>query len=385
MVTAGLPEFSPPAPLFCKTRFDMISIRKYLPYIRKQIIGENMVYSGVWGVVYLIPIMNSTLMSEEYIDFSKVFLAWGKITPFFTIFLLHNQVLIRFLLHRRHYLWYLLSCVTCLAITFGVVELHEQWNIATSGGYAGEYIRPRHASLTDLQWYWNMVLGTFMFAANVGIKQLYRSMQYDEDFERLKRENIQAEMYYLKYQINPHFLMNTLNNIHALIDFDGDSAKKALIELSHMMRYVTYESDGDEIPLRRDLDFINNYIDLMRVRYPDNIDIRFEYPQNLSNQTVVPPLVLVVFVENAFKHGISYKAQSYIHISITLDDEHIVARFENSLFERRTHTAGIGLDNVRKRLDLLYGSRYSLLINDTPNDKYCVTLTLPNESKVHSN
>ncbi|MBQ5753008.1 MAG: histidine kinase [Alistipes sp.] len=355
--------------------------------IRKQIIGENMVYSGVWMVVYLIPIMNSTLMSEEYIDFSKVFLAWGKITPFFAIFLLHNQVFIRFLLRRKHYLWYIIACAVCLFTTFGIIELHERWNIATAGGYAGEYIRPRHASLTDLQWYWNMVLGTFMFIANVGIKQLYLSMQYDEDLERLKRENIQAEMYYLKYQINPHFMMNTLNNIHALIDFDGESAKKGLIELSHMMRYVTYESDGDEIPLKRDLDFITNYIELMRVRYPDNIDIRFDYPQNLSSQTVVPPLVLIVFVENAFKHGISYKAQSYIHITISLTPEHIVARFENSAFERRNQarTTGIGLDNVRKRLDLLYGNRYQLVIDDKSKDKYCVTLTLPNDDKVHSN
>ena len=326
MVTAGLPEFSPPAPLFCKTRFDMISIRKYLPYIRKQIIGENMVYSGVWGVVYLIPIMNSTLMSEEYIDFSKVFLAWGKITPFFTIFLLHNQVLIRFLLHRRHYLWYLLSCVTCLAITFGVVELHEQWNIATSGGYAGEYIRPRHASLTDLQWYWNMVLGTFMFAANVGIKQLYRSMQYDEDFERLKRENIQAEMYYLKYQINPHFLMNTLNNIHALVDIDGDAAKQAVIQLSDMMRYVVYDTGSNSIPLRDDIKFIKNYIELMRIRYTDDVEISFNYPSVLKGRVDVPPLIFIVFIENAFKHGISYNSTSFINVDIEYKEGYVVAR-----------------------------------------------------------
>lgn len=361
--------------------------KKIIPYIRKQIIGENMVYTGVWLVVYLIPIMNSTLMSEEYINFSKVFLAWGKITPYFVLFLLNNQVFIRFLLHRKHFFGYLFTCAVCLGLTFGAIEIYEQWNIVSSGGYAGEYIRPRHASLTDLQWYWNMVLGTFMFAANVGIKQFYLSMQYDEDLERLKRENTQAEMYYLKYQINPHFLMNTLNNIHALIDFDSDNAKRCLIELSNMMRYVTYESDGDEIPLARDLEFIGNYIELMRVRYPDNIDIRLDYPRDLSRQTVIPPLVLIVFVENAFKHGISYKAQSYIHIKIDLTADHIVARFENSSFERQTgrRSAGIGLDNVRKRLELIYGNRYTLDIDTSLQDKYCVTLTLPNNDKVYSN
>ena len=93
------------------------------PLIRKQIIGENLVYSGIWAVVYLIPIMNSTLMSEAYIDFNKVFLAWGKITPYFILFMLNNQVFIRFQLNRGRIAWYLLTCLLMICVTFGCIEV----------------------------------------------------------------------------------------------------------------------------------------------------------------------------------------------------------------------------------------------------------------------
>lgn len=347
------------------------------PLIRKQILGENLVYSGIWAAVYLIPIMNSTLMSEAYINFDNVFLAWGKITPYFVIFLLNNQVFIRFLLNKGRIAWYLITCFVVLCVTFGLIELYEYGRIMT-GGYVGEPILPRHASLTDLRWYWNIVLGVFMFLANVGVKKLYESMQADEDKERLARENVEAEMYYLKYQINPHFLMNTLNNIHALIDIDADSAKKGLIELSGMMRYVVYESAVDLMPLRKDIQFIEEYIELMRIRYAQDIDIRFNYPNNLPLTVTVPPLILIVFVENAFKHGISRHNKSYIYIDIEVADGTIVVNCENSVYQSHNgnHKGGIGLDNVRRRLEHIYSDKHSLNIEED-SEKYRVTLKIP--------
>ena len=204
-------------------------------------------------------------------------------------------------------------------------------------------------------------------------------MQADEDKERLEREHIQAEMYYLKYQINPHFLMNTLNNIHALIEFDSESAKRCIIELSGMMRYVVYESSADHIPLKQDIKFIENYIELMRIRYAQDIDIKLNYPTNLSSNIKIPPLILVVFIENAFKHGISPNHPSFIHIDIAYENGYMTARFRNSLFETKSEkqSAGIGLDNVQKRLELLYGKNYYFEIDNSNDGTYCVTLKIP--------
>ena len=346
------------------------------PLIRKQIIGENLVYSGIWAVVYLIPIMNSTLMSEAHIDFNKVFLAWGKITPYFILFMLNNQVFIRFQLNRGRIAWYLLTCLLMICVTFGCIEVYEQWRIAVLGESVGELIQPRHASLTDLRWYWNIVLAAFMFCANLGIKKFYEAMQRDEDNERLARENVEAEMYYLKYQINPHFLMNTLNNIHALIDIDAKMAKRGLIELSEMMRHVVYESSADTIPISADMKFIENYIELMRVRYSQRIDIRFNYPKNLPSHYAIPPLVLIVFVENAFKHGVGRKQDSFIHIDVTLNHQTLQATICNSVHPTAGGKKGIGLENVRRRLEHIFDTRYSLDIEQT-EEKYCVNLKIP--------
>lgn len=355
--------------------------------IRKQKIGENLLYSIVWIIIYLIPIMNSRLVSELHINIGNLITAWLRITPFFVLFLIHNQLLSRLLIKKKRYLLYIFTCIALLGVTFALMEVYERSNIEI--GESVEYVESRHASLTDLEWYWNILLGLFIFGMNIGIKMMYKSMQDDEDMEILKRQTIQAEMYYLKYQINPHFFMNTLNNIHALIDINPDSAKQCVIELSNMMRYVAYDSGGEEISMKKDMEFIDNYIELMRIRYPEDIDIRFEYPRNLSNKVAVPPLIFIVFVENAFKHGISYRQPSYIHISIRYSEGTVTAYFENSVHGEHTgKPVGIGLDNVRKRLELIYGKRYELKIDDSDRNRYCVTLTIPtikNDNKMLGN
>ena len=154
-----------------------------------------------------------------------------------------------------------------------------------------------------------------------------------------------------------------------------------------MMRYVVYDTGGNSISLKEDIKFVKNYIELMRIRYTDDVDISFKYPQQLQGRINVPPLIFIVFVENAFKHGISYNSTSYINIEIACEEGYVVGRFENSINEQsRKSQAGIGLENVGKRLDLIYGSEYELDINDE-GSRYCVTLKIPilNENEMHRN
>ena len=227
--------------------------------------------------------------------------------------------------------------------------------------------------------YWNVVLGFFMTGANTGIKLIYQSMRDEQQMEELKRQNLEAEMDYLKYQINPHFFMNTLNNIHALIDIDTEYAKNAVIELSKMMRYVLYDSGREIISLNKDMQFIENYIGLMRIRYTDAVDIRVEYPHDLPQQVSIPPLLLIVFVENAFKHGVSYSNPSFIHMRVDYADGKVTGTISNSLHASKEGkaNAGIGLENVRKRLALIYGPKnYSLEIREEP-PTYTVKLVIP--------
>ena len=347
--------------------------------IRKQVIGENALYFFIWVSVFIVPFMNAGLMSEEIMDFALILVAWLKIMPFYLLFVLNNFVLYRYLYRKGLYWVDALVSIALIVGVFSLLELYERSDIAfaLSMGTVGEAVEAQHMSLSVFPWWGNMLAAALMFVANNGIRTFYERMQKDEDFERLQRQNIQAEMYYLKHQINPHFLMNTLNNIHALVDIDADVAKQAIIQLSDMMRYVVYETSGNSISLRDDIKFLKNYIELMRIRYTEDVEISFTYPEQLQGRVDVPPLIFIVFVENAFKHGVSYNTQSYIRIDLKCENNCVVGRFENSVNEKsRNEKPGIGLENVRKRLDLIYEDEYTLTI-DKKQKSYCVTLKIP--------
>ena len=356
--------------------------------ISKQVIGENALYLCVWLGVFLVPFMNAGMMSEQLIP-DTILISWLKVIPFYLLFVLNNFVFFRYL-HRKYLYWlyYLLSALFIVGV-FSLLELYERSDMAfvISFSPVGDSVEAQHISLSVFPWWGNMLAAALMFAANNQIRIFYRSMQKEEDAERLQRQNIQAEMYYLKHQINPHFLMNTLNNIHALVDIDADAAKQTIIQLSDMMRSVVYETGGSSIPLRDDIKFVKNYIELMRIRYTEDVKITFTYPQQIKGRMDVPPLIFIVFVENAFKHGVSYNEESYISIDIECENGYVVGRFENSVNEKsRSNKPGIGLENVRKRLDLIYEKNYDLHIDDT-GDKYCVTLKIPilNDNEVYRN
>lgn len=349
---------------------------------KKQKGSENLLYFMVWLAIILVPVLNSKMMSELHVNADNIFIAWRKIAPYFVIFIVHNSIIApRFMLTHR-YGWYVVLDLLLIATIFFSVEFYEQHfaRIITEVD-PNRFIGDRKASFTDLEIYWNVVLGFFMTGANAGIKLMYQSIRDEQAMEALKRQNLQAEMDYLKYQINPHFFMNTLNNIHALIDIDTEYAKNAIIELSKMMRYVLYDSGRERIPLEKDLQFLMNYIELMRIRYTDAIHIRVNYPDPLPAAITIPPLLLIVFIENAFKHGVSYNRQSFIHMDIEHADNTLTCTFVNSRNtsqRNENETIGIGLENVRKRLELIYGQKsYTLHIDDKDPSTYTIKLVIP--------
>ena len=346
-----------------------------MKFSSKQMIGENLLYLMVWMVIILVPVLNSKMLEEVHVSLENILIAWLKIAPYLLIFIIHNSLIAPRLLLRKHrYVWYLVVNLLTITAVFSLVAIYEKY-----APYDTEpYILNGKASFTDLAIYWNILLGFFMTGLNMGIKLLYRSLRDEQQMEELKRQNLQAEMDYLRYQINPHFFMNTLNNIHALIDIDTEYAKSAVIELSKMMRYVLYESGSETISLKKDIQFIENYIELMRIRYDSSIDICLDYPATIPNKVAIPPLVLIVFVENAFKPGVSYNHASFIHIRIGYRDDAVTAVISNSRHEKsRPGTTGIGLENVKKRLALIYQDNYTLSIDDSDPAVYTVKLIIP--------
>lgn len=352
----------------------------------KPLIGENLLYFLVWAMALLVPILNSKMMSEEHVYLSNILLVWSKLLPYIIIFVINNALLApKFFFQKRYLAYVVISFVMLTAIFYPIEHYQDELRLLEYPDGTNYFIHGR-ASFTDLAWYWNVLLGLFMMATNCSIKFIFRSMQAEQKMVAMERHALQAEMDYLKYQINPHFFMNTLNNIHAMIDIDSEAAKEIVIELSKMMRYVLYDSEKQQTNLEQEVQFTENYVELMRVRYPSDVDVRFDVQRPLPVDAKVPPLLPIVFVENAFKHGVSYNRPSFVHIRLHCEDGNAVCEVRNSRHKNmQVEKGGVGLENVRKRLDLLFGKDYELLTDDSREDEYSVKLTIPmTYDKVHS-
>lgn len=172
----------------------------------------------------------------------------------------------------------------------------------------------------------------------------------------------QAELKNLRSQINPHFLLNTLNNIYALTAFKPQRAQEAIQELSKLLRHILYDYDEPFTSLEEEVRFIENYINLMKIRLTDNVEVTFKTDIPSPCNYRIAPMIIISLVENAFKHGVSPRLPSFIHINIAADDKKITCHIENSYFpkngtDRSGH--GVGLQQVASRLELLYPGKYT--------------------------
>ena len=384
--------------------------------------------------------VRTTYSDDISFDWSEVMMVWREYIPFFMVFLIHNHLLAPILVYRQRKWAYVGMCIVIVCIfqvyqcnhrpkfrtprefrhermaerepggpmdddrpplpreeTFGEppmepLEEMEANDSASLRRYDPEDYRPRrrprfedrrdrrHGERAPLFMGQHdiiaIVILLLMMGMNIGIKLYFKQRGDRKRLEQLEKENLEQQLEYLKYQINPHFLMNTLNNIHALVDIDPEKSKQTILELSKMMRFVLYEGNKQGVPLDREIAFLQNYIQLMKLRYTDKVKITVDVPKNLPNKEV-PPLMFITFVENAFKHGVSYRQASFIDIAISIGEDKLVFDCRNSRIPKEDDKhGGVGLANVKKRLELIYGNRYTLDIKDE-QDTYTVKLSLP--------
>jgi two-component system, LytTR family, sensor kinase len=189
--------------------------------------------------------------------------------------------------------------------------------------------------------------------------------------QELETRTMQTELNFLKSQINPHFLFNTLNSLYALTLKKSDAAPEVVIKLSEMMRYMLYECNEPLVPLSKEVSYIKNYLDLEKLRHK-NMDIKFDV-EGVMNDMNIAPLIFIAFIENAFKHGASNAiAPGFVQIHMLIENNEVNMYVENSKAEKQPmmehkRSGGIGLVNVKRRLDILYPKRYHLDIYDNPN------------------
>ena len=379
--------------------------------MKKQFTQENIIYLVVWGLLFVAPLLSMyvRIASDPSLVFNwaEVLVVMRHFLPFLLLFLVHNYLLAPLMVQGRRRTVYF-SIVAVIIAVFTVYQCNSRPGVPMGPPQHPDqeqvfsHERPPHdfserpergprpdgmrrpgdapPPIIGEHDIMAVVLLILMFAANVAIKGYYRSRNDRKRLAVLEHENLEQQLEYLRYQINPHFFMNTLNNIHALVDIDPEQAKETIVELSKMMRYVLYEGNKQRVPLGRELEFIRHYVSLMQLRYTDKVSITLDLPAEVPDRQM-PPLLLITFIENAFKHGVSYQKPSFIDVKVTVDDGQLLFNCLNSKTGGQPEIdnekqGGVGLANVRKRLELLYGHRYTLHINETP-DTYHVELKFP--------
>jgi len=242
----------------------------------------------------------------------------------------------------------------------------------------GENVHPQFKAFG----FFNHIMASILisgFAMGLGVMKKLK--QNEEKQKELEKEKLHSELAFLKNQVSPHFFFNTLNNIYSLIGIDGPTAQDSVLKLSKLMRYLLYESEHGETLMSHEIDFMNNYIDLMKLRLSSRVELEIDFPKEFTDFTI-PPLLFVPFVENAFKHGVSSRDRSFINIQMKIEDDRIHFYSENSIGKGSQpddlQHSGIGLENVKKRLNLLFPGKHELKIEQT-DTIFRVELSIKNE------
>jgi two-component system LytT family sensor kinase len=299
------------------------------------------------------------------------------------VFYINSWILIPRLLLKNKYLAFILINVgATLVVSYVVQQLELAINMREhlekafkAAKDAGSFLRKE-----DNFDYFSMLCAMMVLGISTSLTAV-QSWQKDIRLrEHLEKEKLNSELSFLKAQINPHFFFNTLNNIYALTIIDVEASREALHKLSRMMRYVLYETQNATVLLSHELSFIEDYIQLMRLRLTEKVTIEFDKPELLS-ETPIAPMILLPFVENAFKHGVSSLKDSYIKIAVSQDENVLTLQVKNTLFDDKKEgldeSNGIGLVNTRRRLDILYPEKYDLSIKEDKKAKtYSVQLKL---------
>ena len=274
-----------------------------------------------------------------------------------------------------------LFTILLLAISQYLYDSLQFDTLRPDNNIVGRNIRPRgklgiHPKLIDNFFLLILVLG---FSSGMAIIQHLRKSETKQ--KEIEKARVDSELAFLKNQISPHFFFNSLNNIYALIAINGDKAQKAVEKLSILMRYLIYDSNYEKVELQKEFDFTSKYIELMQQRLSSKVKLNINIDNKLPD-VKIPPLLFIPFVENAFKHGISYRENSFVSIVLKTENGHVVFECKNNIptanETKEDKKGGLGIDNIKKRLDLIYDNSYKLKI-DQDIKEYNVRLVVPLE------
>ena len=341
---------------------------------------QIIIHIAAWGCFLMLPLFffprpldASTIPSQAF----TLFFVLNNIT-YIAFYYLNANLLIPKLLQRNHVFIYCVILVG-LMIFFGIFPRLYQHLFGDYQRFAST-LQPagRRYTKPPILSEGSIAIFLLVFIFSTGIKVINQWLQTERRSKLIENEKLKTELSFLKTQINPHFLFNTLNNIYALAADKSDLTAPAVMKLSSIMRYVLSEAKNESVPLEKEIRFTNDYIELQKMRTTSNTCIVFTIAGTPNGQQI-SPLLFLPFVENAFKYGLSAREQSPISILLEIQKNHVYLKVKNnkhhSTIIKSDYNTGIGINNTKRRLDLLYPDRHTLEIDDEPGS-YTINLNI---------
>ena len=314
---------------------------------------------AVWTVVlFALPL--ATFLSTQDVTATRTsfYVVWGLFQAPVVVYFINFYLLGPYLFFKRRHWWFVLINLVM------ILGLNYQFFLV----YLNRDSIPNMPAMDTNMWVgffggflMFLVLNCMIAAIAIGIRHFIHTRQIRQQLIEEKAKNTEAELAWLKNQINPHFLFNTLNNISSLVQIDADKAQDAIAQLSDLLRYAMYETNKNTVPLQGEIEFMRNYVELMKLRCSEKTMVNCQLSIANSPLTIAP-LLFISLIENAFKHGISSNRDSRIDITLTADGQQLIFDCENTNFPKNDTDrsgSGIGLENTRRRLDLIYKDRYT--------------------------
>ena len=323
--------------------------------IEKSNIWLLLVQAAVWAVlITALPLATFLGTHNWEATSTSLLLMWQEFRGPLIVYFINFYILGPYLFFRQKY-WIFALCnlLLILGVNYGFffsyLMIKEQvpymTNDAWIGFFSGAFLF--------------LLLNAVTAAIAIGILHFIRVRQIRQQLLDEKAKSTEAELAWLKSQINPHFLFNTLNNISSLTQIDADAAQNAIAQLSDLLRYAMYETNKKMVPIGGEVEFMRNYIELMKLRCNEKTEVKTTF--DIQKDVEIAPLLFISLVENAFKHGVSSSRDSMIDIHLEQKDNCIVFTCDNTNYPKDDADrsgSGIGLENTRRRLDLMYHDRY---------------------------
>ena len=346
---------------------------------------EILIYVLIWALVFSVPYFSER--SSGHLNWNNIAGHWLNLCGYLIVFLANVYILVPHLLLKKRYLNYFVLTTVLIFLVIAVniiippafLQNAGSGMDATPDGFRPPDLNSPNPKPPFMVFFDTLIICILTVGAGTTIKLMAKWLNEERLRKDAEKEQLKTNLALLRHQVSPHFFMNTLNNIHSLIEIDSEKAQDAVARLSTLMRYLLYDSAQSTIELKKEIEFINSFISLMQLRHSDEVEVTVVIPEQVPD-TKIPPMLFISLLENAFKHGVSYPQKSYIYFELQFSSTFLTCIIKNSKHKIAANYqgeySGIGLDNIKDSLKLLYEDNFQLNIQDKESE-FEVDLKIP--------